>query len=236
MFDTLCLYSYHWGPTHIDIITRRSGQSLVPVKNVYGRVVPGLTRNAISNRIPKIGAKTIALPETHINTLKKLQLPITARSHYLLIEDFIRLCCYYKKTPPSNLSHFITVNASNNPAEVLQLLNSQKPPQPPPPLPGTSSALSMVQSSPLNGVIKTESLFDQSDFTMLSPGQINANLASSMGEVLQYATPYPLWNSHPSPITPQTPPASTSNTKSSADHARSPTGILRLIQEWIMYE
>lgn len=199
------------------------------MKNVYGRIVPGLTRNAVSNRIPKIGAKTIALPDTHINTLKKLQLPITARSHYLTIDDFVRLCRYYKKAPPDNLSHFITINANNNPADVLKLLNSQKPSATPTSVP-SSLPSPVIASSPQqiqNGMIKAEPLFEQSDFTLMSPGQINANLANSVGEVLQYATPYPLWNSQPPPITPQTPPASASNnSKSSTELALSPTGII----------
>ena len=213
--DTLCLYSYHWGPTHIDIITRRTGQSLVPVKNVYGRVVPGLTRNAVSNRIPKIGAKTVALPDSHISTLKKLQLPITARSHYLVINDFVRLCCYYKKTPPTNLINFAQIFSSDNPAEILKTFNAEKPVAqttlPPP-----------IQQLP-NGMIKAEPLFNQSEISLMSPGQLNASLANSVGEVLQYATPYPLWNTL-QPSLSQTPPTP-SPSKSHNDGTMSPTGM-----------
>lgn len=97
------------------------------MKNVYQRVVLGLTRNAVSNRVPKIGAKTIALPESYIGVLKKLQLPITARSHYLLVVDFIQVCRYYGHNPPPNLTNFAFINSLNDPAEVLKSFNSQNP-------------------------------------------------------------------------------------------------------------
>lgn len=146
------------------------------MKNVYGRIVPGLTRNAVSNRIPKLGAKTIALPEAHINVLKKLQLPITARSHYLAVTDFIRVCMYYKKTPPSNLADFANITSHTNPAEILKVFNSQKPtivtPMLAPP-PVSMEGENRQFLSPIT---------DQSEFSSLSPERLNASLASSMGE------------------------------------------------------
>ncbi len=185
------------------------------MKNVYGRVVPGLTRNAVSNRIPKIGAKTVALPDTHISTLKKLQLPITARSHYLTVDDFIKLCFYYKKAPPTNLANFVTITAADNPAEVLKIFNAQKPSV-------SQPVLTTPTQQSQNGSIKVESLFDHSEFSLMSPGQLNANLANSVGNILQYATPYPNWNATP-PNIPQTPPTPK---QSSAGASLSPTGIL----------
>ena len=123
--DSICLYSYHWGHTTVDIITMGNAGTVIPMKIIYGRIVPGLTRNAVSNRVPKIGAKTIALSEAHIAVLKKLQLPITARSHYLTVPDFIKVCQYYGRTPPRNLSNFACISSQHNPAEVLKNFNSQ---------------------------------------------------------------------------------------------------------------
>ena len=125
--DSICLYSYHWGHTTVDIITMTNAATVIPMKIIYGRIVPGLTRNAVSNRVPKIGAKTIALSEGHIAVLKKLQLPITARSHYLTVADFIKVCQYYGRTPPRNLSSFAYISSQHNPAEVLKNFNSQNP-------------------------------------------------------------------------------------------------------------
>lgn len=176
--DTLCLYNYHWGSTNIDVITRNTGETLVPMKNVYGRVVPGLTRNAVSNRIPKIGAKTVALSEPHIATLKKLQLPITARSHYLTVNDFIHLCHYYKKDLPQNLGLFSSITSQDNPAEVLKTFNALKP------------NISLPLLGPPNGNEETESSqkSNQSDFAALSPGRLNASLAYTVGDALQQMT------------------------------------------------
>ncbi|XP_019852573.1 PREDICTED: uncharacterized protein LOC109582347 isoform X2 [Amphimedon queenslandica] len=174
--ETICLYSYHWGSTHVDLITRINGDTLVPMTNVYNRVVPGLTRNAVSNRIPKIGAKSIALPESHINVLKKLQLPITARSHYLTIVDFIRLCTYYKQKPPRNLSDFAQINSKSNPADILKTYNSQVVPSQPA-LASVNSHLSTPPAHSSNYFSKDKGLTTP---PVLSPGQINASLAMSM--------------------------------------------------------
>ena len=125
--DTICLYTYHWGHTTVDIITMSDSDTVIPMKTVYGRVVPGLTRNAVSNRVPKIGAKTVALSEAHIAVLKKLQLPITARSHYLTVTDFIKVCQYYGRTPPRNMANFACISSRHNPAEVLKSFNTQHP-------------------------------------------------------------------------------------------------------------
>ena len=187
------------------------------MKNVYGRVVPGLTRNAVSNRIPKIGAKTVALPDPHINTLKKLQLPITARSHYLTVDDFVRLCHYYKKPPPSNLASFTLVSANDNPAEVLKTFNAQKPSAPHPMM---ATQPTHQPPPPPNGIKLEASCSQSSEFSLMSPGQINANLANSFGHALQYATPYPIWNAPP-PL--QAPPTS-STTKPQTDSMLSPKG------------
>ena len=174
--DTICLYSYHWGATHIDIITRNHGDTVIPMKNVYGRVIPGLTRNAVSNRIPKVGAKTVALSEAHINGLKRLQLPITARSHYLTIQDFTAVCKYYKRTPPQNLKDFSFITSRNDPADVLKQFNTQAP------------VLATPTMAPPTTV--------PSDFTALSPRQITANLASSISQTgfkSEYKSPSPAW-------------------------------------------
>ena len=104
-----------------------NADTVVPMKTVYGRIVPGLTRNAVSNRVPKIGAKTIALSDAHIAVLKKLQLPITARSHYLTVSDFIKVCQYYGRTPPRNLANFVYITSRHNPAEILKSFNTQSP-------------------------------------------------------------------------------------------------------------
>ena len=143
--------------------------------NVYNRVVPGLTRNAVSNRIPKIGAKSIALPESHINVLKKLQLPITARSHYLTITDFVRLCTYYKQNPPKNLSDFAQINSKSNPVDILKTYNSQVIPSQP--LASVNTHLSTPPFHSSNCLSKDKGLTTP---PVLSPGQINASLAMSM--------------------------------------------------------
>ena len=171
--DTVCLYSYHWGSTHIDLITRRNGDTVVPIKNVYGRVVPGLTRNAVSNRISKLGSKTVALSEPYVNVLKKLQLPITARSHYLTISDFIQICIYYRRSPPSNLTEFAQITSCANPAEILKKFNTQTPALV---LPILTLPYQVMGDSPDN----------QSDFSNLSPEKFT-NLVTGLGE--QY-TPY----------------------------------------------
>lgn len=177
--DVICLYSYHWGSTHIDIITRNQDNTVIPMKNVYGSVIPGLTRNAVSNRIPKVGAKTVALPEPHINALKKLHLPITARSHYLTVQDFSTVCTYYKRPPPRNLKDFGLITSCDNPADVLKHFNSQTPVL-------TTPTMAPPTTAPV----------DQSDFTTLSPGQINASLASSINQTgFKAKSPSPLWSS-----------------------------------------
>ena len=148
--------------------------------NVYGRIVPGLTRNAVSNRIPKIGAKSIALPEGHISVLKKLQLPITARSHYLSVNDFIKICIYYKQNPPHNLSNFCHINSKSNPVDILKSFNSQVVPSRPP----TSLMTRLPSPSPPHLSTgpnhRTTKEADSGTPPVLSPGRINASLAMSM--------------------------------------------------------
>lgn len=122
--DTVCLYSYHWGTTHIDLITRKNEGTIVPIKNIHDRVLTGLTRNTVSNRISKLGAKSVTLSEPYIDILKKLQLPITVRSHYLSVSDFMLVCSYYKKSPPTNLADFVHITSFTNPAEILKKFNS----------------------------------------------------------------------------------------------------------------
>lgn len=140
------------------------------MKTVYGRIVPGLTRNAVSNRVPKIGAKTVALPDTHIAVLKRLQLPITARSHYLTVADFIKVCQYYGRCPPSNLSNFTYINSMVNPAQVLKDFNTQNPIAHPPPHPHPS--LSTLSQAPptLSHNVSGGAFYPPGSMSQPSPG------------------------------------------------------------------
>lgn len=147
---------------------------MIPVTNVYGRIVPGITRNAVSNRVPKLGAKTIALPEGQINVLKKLQLPITARSHYLNIRDFVKICTYYKRTPPANLSNFALITSHSNPVDILKSFNSQI-------VPTQSSSTAFPSPNPLSSLLPVSNSSSTDVFKPLSPGRLNASLALTMG-------------------------------------------------------
>ena len=117
--DRLDLYAYGWGDFFLDIISRRS-DSLIPVKNIYEKVIPGLKRNVLSARISKLQVKSEALSEPYISAMKKLGLVVTGASHFVGIVDFIKICKYFHVQPPDNLTKFYTINSEINPEDVLR--------------------------------------------------------------------------------------------------------------------
>ena len=121
--DRLDLYAYGWGDFFLDIISRRS-DSLIPVKNIYEKVIPGLKRNVLSARISKLQVKSEALSEPYISAMKKLGLVVTGASHFVGIVDFIKICKYFHVQPPDNLTKFYTINSEVNPEDVLRSFSS----------------------------------------------------------------------------------------------------------------
>ena len=117
--DTIYLYAYGWGDFFLDVIARHS-DSIIPVKNLYEKVIPGLKRNVLSARISKLQVKSEALMEPYITALKKLGLVVTGASHFVGIVDFIKICKYFKTPPPDNLTKFYAISSEVNPDDVLR--------------------------------------------------------------------------------------------------------------------
>ena len=123
--DRLDLYAYGWGDFFLDIIARRI-DSLIPVKNIYEKVIPGLKRNVLSARISKLQVKSEALSEPYISAMKKLGLVVTGASHFVGIVDFIKICKYFHVQPPDNLTKFYTINSEVNPEDVLRTFSTEQ--------------------------------------------------------------------------------------------------------------
>ena len=118
--DTVCLYVYHWGTVSLDVITRKEEASVIPVKNIYEKVIPGLKRNVLSARISKLGIRSLVFVEPYISALKRLGLNVTGSSHYMTIVDFVKICKYFKIVAPDSLSHFSFITSDLEVEEVLQ--------------------------------------------------------------------------------------------------------------------
>ena len=121
--DTLCFYNFHWGGASVDVITRNEDPTLIPVKNIYEKVIPGLKRNVLSARNSKLGVKSIVLPEPYVSTLKTTDLGVTGSSHYMTIPNFTRICSYFKHPPPDILMKFDFVTSKLDPEVVLPIFN-----------------------------------------------------------------------------------------------------------------
>ena len=98
----------------------RHSDSIIPVKNLYEKVIPGLKRNVLSARISKLQVKSEALMEPYVRALKKLGLVVTGASHFVGIVDFIKICNYFKTPPPDNLTKFYTISSEVHPDDVVR--------------------------------------------------------------------------------------------------------------------
>ena len=122
--DTICVYHYHWGTATIDVLTRIDKATLIPIKNVYNRAIPGLKQNVLSARISKLGIRSLVLPEPYVSCLKKLSMGLTGSSHYITINDFMKICTYFKHPPPEDVLRFTLVTSVVPPNEVLMIFNN----------------------------------------------------------------------------------------------------------------
>ena len=124
--DLVCVYHYHWGPTTIDVLTRNNKATLIPIRNVYNKAIPGLKQNVLSARISKLGIRSLVLPEPYVSCLKKLNMGLTGRSHYITIPDFIKICNYFKHPPPDDIINFTHVTSVVSTSNVLLLFNNPR--------------------------------------------------------------------------------------------------------------
>lgn len=108
----------------MDVLFNREGP-LIPIKNIYERVIPGLKRNVLSARISKLGVKSITFVEPHLTTVKKFGLSVTGSSHYVTVPDFIKVCKYFKLVPPRNMPRLCDFTSRNAPDEILAAFPEQ---------------------------------------------------------------------------------------------------------------
>ena len=117
--DRVCLYTYQWGSISLDIVATTAADSAsIPMRDMYDKVIPDIKRNVLSSRMSKIGIHSHALLEPYVVALRKLGLGASARSHYIKVADFVKLCQYYHRIPPEGLSSFSVVT-SESPVEVV---------------------------------------------------------------------------------------------------------------------
>ena len=121
--DTICVYHYQWCDVTIDILTRIDKVTLIPIKNVYNRAIPGLKQNVLSARISKLGIRSLVLPEPYVSTLKKLNMGLTGSSHYITISDFVKICTYFRHPPPKNIVKFDFITSAISSEEVVKIFN-----------------------------------------------------------------------------------------------------------------
>ena len=124
--DLVCVYQYHWDSTTIDVLTRNNKATLIPIRNVYNRAIPGLKQNVLSARISKLGIRSLVLPEPYVSCLKKLNMGLTGSSHYITIPDFMKICNYFKRPPPDDIINFTLVTSVVSTSDVLLLFNNPR--------------------------------------------------------------------------------------------------------------
>lgn len=93
---------------------------------IYLRAIPGLKQNVLSARISKLGIRSLVLPEPYVSCLKKLNMGLTGSSHYITINDFIKICTYFKHPPPEDIIRFTLVTSTVPTSDVLLLFNNPK--------------------------------------------------------------------------------------------------------------
>lgn len=120
--DKVCLYTYKWGSITLDIVATTTPDSAsIPMRDMYDKVIPDIKRNVLSSRMSKIGVHSHALLEPYVVALRKLGLSASARSHYIKVMDFVRLCQYYHRLPPEGLASFSNVTSESPVEEVLKM-------------------------------------------------------------------------------------------------------------------
>ena len=122
--DTLCLYAYHWRDISLDVIVRQEQEALIPIRNVYENTISSLKRNVLSARLSKLGVRSHILTEPYVSILKKMGLHVTGSSHYVKITDFVKICNYFKATPPENVVKFCFISSQQEVKEVLKSFNA----------------------------------------------------------------------------------------------------------------
>ena len=90
------------------------------------RAIPGLKQNVLSARISKLGIRSLVLPEPYVSCLKKLNMGLTGSSHYITINDFVKICTYFKHPPPEDITRFTIVTSTVPTSDVLLLFNNPK--------------------------------------------------------------------------------------------------------------
>ena len=121
--DSVCLYAYQWGSITLDVVATSAPDSAsIPMRDMYDKVIPDIKRNVLSSRMSKIGVHSHALLEPYVVALRKLGLTASARSHYIKVVDFIKLCQYYHRSPPEGLGCFSNVTSESPVDEVLRMV------------------------------------------------------------------------------------------------------------------